>query len=208
VRVTRTRFSSRGPAAQRGTVLTFRLRRSGTVELVVRGANCSVLGLKRLRGHRGLNRVRFDGRLHGRPLAPGRYTIVLAVVRGSTQTRLGAIAVEIVPPGRRLSRAQRIAPLSSDCAAAVNAPALPVPLASTAGPLAVAGAVPSKPLPGPTNKKSRTGVLGVSLKPPRVLVPMGGAPAWLGALLLGVFGLAGAAVAVYLTRYLRGSWHP
>jgi hypothetical protein len=208
VRVTRTRFSSRGPAAQRGTVIGFRLRRGGTVELVVRGANCSVLGRKRVHGHRGVNRVRFNGRLHGRPLAPGRYTIVLVVVHGSTQTRFGAIAVQVVPPGRRLTKAQRTEPLVNDCAASMNAPALPVPLASTAGPLAVVGAGPSKPAPAATKKRSRTGVLGVSLKPPRLLVPMGGAPAWLGVLLLGVFGVAGAGVAVYLMRFLRGSWNP
>jgi hypothetical protein len=190
-------------------VLTFRLRRDGTVELVVRGADCSVLGRKRVHGERGLNRVRFNGRLHRRPLAPGTYTIDLVVVRGSKRTQFGAVAVEVVPPGRRLTKAERTQPLVNDCSTAINAPGLPVALLSTAPPLAGVGAPLSKSLLASTKKRKKTGVLGVSLKPPRLPLPgTDGAPMWLGVLLLVVFGIAVGALAAYVTRFLRGSWIP
>ena len=46
VRATRTRFSTRGPKAQRGTVIRFRLRKPGKVELVIRADSsaCTVVG--------------------------------------------------------------------------------------------------------------------------------------------------------------------
>lgn len=207
MRVTRTRFSTRGPAAKRGTVITFRLRKKGTVVLVVRNAHCSVVGRRSYRGHRGVNRVRFNGRVHGRPLKPGRYSIVLVVVRGSSRTMLGAIAVEVVPPGRRLTRAQRSAPLVNDCVVALVSPSLPVPVVSTAG--------PARGAPGgtaslaavvhtPAKKSSSSGVLGVSLKPPRLpVLEIHGAPTWLGVLLVVLFGFSLAGLAVYVARYLR-----
>jgi hypothetical protein len=211
VHVTRTRFSSRGPAAKRGTVLRFRLRKPGTVEIVIRGADCSVLGRKRIRGHRGLNRVRFNGRVRGRPLASGRYSIALVVTRGSSRKHLGTIGVEVVPPGSRLTKAQRSAPVGSTCVAPASATLLPVPIVSTAPPAVGAGsAEPGRSSPEPERSvkhKSKTGVLGVSLKPPRLVVPMGGAPTWLGVLLIVLFGLSLTALAVYVAGHLRGNWH-
>lgn len=208
MRVTRTRFSTRGPAAKRGTVIRFRLGSKGTIVLVVRRADCSVVGRRHYRGHRGINRVRFDGRVHGRPLEPGRYSIDLVVVRGSSRKRVGAIAVEVVPPGRRLTKAQRSAPLSSDCSAALTAPSLPVPVVSTAAPAAGTGA-PKPASRDVTSGRSKTGVLGVNLKPPRLPVPVvHDAPTWLGVLLVALFGVSVAALAVYVTRFLRGSWNP
>lgn len=188
-------------------MLRFRLRSKGTVVLVVRGADCSVLGRRRFHGHRGLNRVRFDGRVHGRPLAPGRYSIDLFVVRGSKRTRIGAIAVEVVPPGRHLTKAQRSAPLRDGCLVSSTALPLPVPVLSTAGPAVASGA--TKPAHEVTKKSPRTGVLGVNLKPPRLPLPVvNNAPTWLGVLLVALFGLSVAALAVYVTRFLRGSWNP
>jgi hypothetical protein len=210
VRATRSRFSTRGPAAQRGTVLTFRLSRGGRVELVVRGADCSVLGRKQVPGHRGRNRVRFSGRLHGRPLRPGRYTIDLVVVRGSERTRFGAVAVEVVPPGSRLTKAQRSEPLSNDCLAAGNAPALPAVLVATAAAVPPAATETRSPKVAlAATKRPRTGVLGVSLKPPRLPLPgLEGAPMWLGTLLFAAFALALTALAVYVVRFVRGTWNP
>lgn len=177
--------------------------------LVVRGANCSVLGSKRVHGTRGVNRVRFTGRVHGRPLAPGQYTIDLVVVRGSTKMRFGAIALEVVPPGSRLTKAQRTEPLVSDCSIAINSPTLPVAFASTAGPLAASRASFSIAGPGASERRTKTGVLGVSLKPPRLPLPVvDGAPMWLGVLLLVLFALGVAGLAVYVVRWRRGSWNP
>jgi hypothetical protein len=212
VRATRTRFSSRGPAAKRGTVLRFRLRKSGTIEIVVRGANCSVLGRKRVHAHRGLNRVRFTGRLHGRPLAPGRYSLGLVVIRGSSRKLLGAIGVEVVRPGLHLTKAQRSAPVGTACYASLTVfPPLPVPVVSTAAPAVGGGSSGDSSNPAGAvavkAKSPRTGVLGVSLKPPHLLVTPGGAPEWLGVLLIVVFGLALVALVVYATRFIRGSVH-
>jgi hypothetical protein len=189
-------------------VIKFRLRKKGTVELVVRNASCSVVGSKRVHGRRGLNHVRFAGRLHGRPLAPGTYSIVLVVIRGSSRSEFGAITVQVVPPGRHLTKAQRSAPLADPCyVAAAAAQALPVAVVSTAGP-ARARAVAAEPTAEQT-KRPKAGVLGVSLKPPHLpLSIVHGAPTWLGVLLFGVFGIAVAALIVYVTRFLRGSWNP
>jgi hypothetical protein len=190
-------------------VLTFRLRRDGTVELVVRRANCSVLGRKRVDGDRGLNRVRFNGRLHGRPLAPGRYTIDLVVIRGHARTRFGAVAVQVVPPDARLNKAQRTEPLVNDCTVAINAPGLPLALASTAGPLAAGGMASSEPQPSAAKNRTRTRVLGVGLKPPQLSLPgTHVAPLWLGVMLLVLFAAAIWVLAVCVMRLVRGSWAP
>jgi len=125
VRATRTRFSTRGPKAQRGTVIRFRLGKPGTVELVVRGGSaCTVIGRKRVRGHSGVNRVHSKGRVNGRPLTAGKYTMTVVVVRPGHRTRVGTLAVEVVPSRRRLTRAQQTAlparllePVSAPCAA-------------------------------------------------------------------------------------------
>jgi hypothetical protein len=203
VRPTRTRFSSRGPAAKRGTVLRFRLRKRGTVVIVVRTADCSVLGQRRVRGHRGVNRIRFDGRVHGRPLAPGRYSILLVVVRGSSRTQLGAIGVEVVPPGRRLTNAQRSAPLGTGCVAPASATPLPAAIVSTTPPPEAGAADLVRSV---TKKSPKTSGPGVSLKPPRLPVPViNDAPTWLGVLLVALFGLSVAGLAVYVTRFPRSS---
>jgi hypothetical protein len=135
---------------------------------------------------------------------------VLTVVRGSSRAGLGAIAVEVVPPGRHLTKAQRSAPLGTACVAWASATPLPVPIVSTTAPPAVGGG--SAGQPGTTvsvtkKPKSRSGVLGVSLKPPRLVVPVGGAPTWLGLVLITLFGFSLAALAVYVAGHLRGTWH-
>jgi hypothetical protein len=214
VNLTRTRFTTTGGAAERGTVLRFRLRRPGTVVLVVRRADCSLAGQKRVHGSSGVNRVRFNGRFHGRPLAPGSYTIDLVVVRGPTTTRFAAIAVEVVPPGSRLTKAQQTDPLANDCEVASNAPSLPVFLTSTAGPIVAAPATRTTSAaakePDTTKAKRRTGVLGVSVQPPRLRVPGvgGGGRLWVGILLLVLFGVGLATLATYVVRFMRGSWYP
>jgi hypothetical protein len=170
--------------------------------IVVRNADCSVVGQRRVRGHRGLNRVRFDGRVHGRPLAPGRYSILLVVVRGSSRTQLGAIGVEVVPPGRRLTNAQRSAPLGTGCFAPASAAPLPAAIVSAAPPAAGA----ADRVRSVMKKPPKTGGLGVSLKPPRLPLPViHDAPTWLGVLLVALFGLSVAGLAVYVTRFPRSS---
>jgi hypothetical protein len=117
----------------------------------------------------------------------------------------------VVPPGSRLTKAQRSAPVGSACIAPASATLLPVPIVSTAAPAVGAGsAEPGRSSSEPERSvkhKSKTGVLGVSLKPPRLVVPMGGAPTWLGVLLIVLFGLSLTALAVYVAGHLRGNWH-
>ena len=82
----------RGPALSRrgraGAGLRFRLSKPATVRLAVVAIpeSPAVPAATRwlsVRGRRGLNRLRFSGRLHGRPLAPGSYRLLaLAVDRG------------------------------------------------------------------------------------------------------------------------------
>ena len=84
-------------------------------------------------GVKGLNRVRFNGRVHGRPLAPGRYLIDVVVVRGKSPKRVGRVAVEIVRPGRHLTKAQRAAPVGVACATPTSSPSLPAAAVDHAG---------------------------------------------------------------------------
>jgi hypothetical protein len=176
--------------------------------LVVRRDDCSVVGRKRVHGTSGLNRVRFNGGVHGRPLPPGQYTIDLVVVRGSTRRPFGAVAVEVVPPGRRLTKAQRTQPLVNDCSIALTAPVLPAALASTAGTLVSAGAGTGSSTLSPERaaNRTKTGVLGVSLKPPRIPLPVvDAAPMWLGIFLLVLAALGVTGLAFYLVRLRHGS---
>ena len=127
VRVTRTRFSTHGPAARRGTVISFRLSRPGKVLLVVRSAagSCEVLGRRRVAGASGLNRVRFRGRVHGRPLAPGRYLIDVVVVRGKSPKRVGRVTVEIVRPGTASDESAACRACRGACAVSAGSASLP-----------------------------------------------------------------------------------
>jgi len=214
VRVSRTRFSTRGPNAQRGTVIRFRLRKRGRVELVVRANStpCSILGRKRIRGHEGVNRVRFSGRIHGKPLAPGAYTITVVVVRAGTRTRVGTIGVEVVPNGRRLTRAQRTAPVAAAGCFAVGTPyasgtsflaVLAAPLVAGAG----AAVSDSEGVPMSTPPPA---TLGPSFTPPRLPVAdgNGGDMGWADMLIYGALAIACGVLLVQVGRFVRGSWNP
>jgi hypothetical protein len=211
VGVSRTRFSTRGPKARRGTVISFRLGKPGKVLLVVRSAAaCEVVGRRRVAGVKGMNRVRFLGRVHGRPLAPGRYTIDVVVVRGTSRKRIGRVGIEVVQPGRRLTKAQRVSPVAA-CTAPAPSPSLPAAVV-TARRVDRGGAGGNDPKPA--GQSSHGGVLGAVFQPPK-LPPFGGGDeatggglAWLG---LGVYALLVGAfltMLLYVARFLRGSWNP
>jgi hypothetical protein len=212
VKASKTRFSTHGPKAKRGTVLTFRLRKAGRVELVIRSvdAGCAVIGRKPVHGSQGLNRVRFKGRVHGRALAPGRYTITVVVIRGETRKRVGVIAVEVVPPGRRLTKAERTAPLAACSVSSSTAgPSAPAVLIAAGSPLAASAtggrAATAK------QKRSRP-VLGASFVPPRLPSVTnggdGGGIAWLAVGLYLVLALAGGTILVFVARFVKGTWNP
>jgi hypothetical protein len=190
-------------------VIRFRLRTPGKVELVVRvaGTDCSVVGRRRAPGHSGLNRVRFDGRVNGRPLAVGKYTITVVVVRAGQRKRVGTVAVEVVPPGRRLTPAQRTAPVRT---AACNPapPAPPAELLQAGSPLAAGTAS------GAAKKARRPTPPHASFRPPTIRPKTGGlggdsgAFGWLAIVVYAVLGLTVAAALVQLMRFFRGTWNP
>ena len=84
----------------RATTFRYRLRKAGRVRVTVTqlAPRCGVTRSFQLRGHKGVNRFRFSGRLGGRRLAPGTYRIVARAV--SSGRRLFVTRVVIVASGR------------------------------------------------------------------------------------------------------------
>jgi hypothetical protein len=62
----------------------FRLRHAARVRFTIVQVFplCRVVGSFTVRGHAGLNRLRFNGRIHGKRLDPGTYQIGLRTTRG------------------------------------------------------------------------------------------------------------------------------
>jgi hypothetical protein len=179
--------------------------------LVVRGSSCEILGVQVARGVRGANHVRFSGRLHGRPLAPGRYSITIEVVRGGSRLPIARIVVEIVPPDRHLTRAQRVAPVASPtCRRRAGRELAALVLAGAASRFDSPDSAKPTPPSGasvPFKPPSRGSILGVGA-PPRVHLP-GSSFGWLlFVVLIAVLGVAGAVFVLYTLRFLNGSWNP
>jgi hypothetical protein len=198
VAATRTRFTTHGPAARRGTVISFRLRAGGAVVLVVR-SGCVVLGQKHVRGHGGLNRVRFDGRLHGHALAPGVYRISVVVDRHGRRTTVGSVAVQVVSPGSHVSG--RVPPQAAGCAAGSGTSsgsslAAIVPVLSTSPPAGHA-ASPTPPVQQAGIPVPADGTPGPSLRPP-TLPALGGGGGGLRGFALALFLLGGLGTLVLL----------
>lgn len=204
MKASRTRFSTRG--RRRGTTINFRLARPGRVELVVIGPspNCEVVGRKRVHGKAGQNRVRFTGRVHGRPLGPGRYAIDVVTIRGGTRKRIGRIAVEVVRPGHRLTRREQSAPVRMACSGPEAAGGLQLPAVT----ISAKAPPPAFGVEGATarsapEKSSGPGIL----RPPR-LVPFGGGGSRLSWIFLGLTAALALAIAVYVVRNMRGPGEP
>lgn len=202
VRASRRRFSTRGPKGRRGTVVTFRLNAPAMVVFVVRGPSpsCGVAGKKSVRGRRGLNRVRLNGRFNGHALAPGTYEIIVVARRGETRHRVGRISIQVVPPGSRVPRSGS-APVFR-CIAPVAQAGIPG-AGLFLSPPTTNGSVPSGSQPGSKPTPGRSGVLGA---PPFHLG--GGSSASdlaLALLLYGTLGLAGAVLIIYVVRFFRGT---
>src|SRR6266550_3397055 len=68
-----------GPKARRSAILVFHLRDAGRVRFTVVEVFplCRVVGVFTVRGHAGINRFRFKGRVHGKRLPAGTYQIGL-----------------------------------------------------------------------------------------------------------------------------------
>jgi hypothetical protein len=204
VRASRTRFSTRG--RHRGTTINFRLGSPARVELVVIGPSpsCGVVGRRLLHGKTGENSVRFRGRVHGHPLAPGRYAIDVVAIRGGKRKRIGRIAVEVVRPGSRLTRREQSAPVTLSCSQPGTAAGLPLPavrISGTAPPaFGVEGATARSSSP---KKSSDPGIL----RPPQ-LAPSDDGGLNLSWVILGLTGGLALAIAVYVVRNLRDPGEP
>jgi hypothetical protein len=69
---------------------------------------CRIVGHFTVRGHRGVNRVRFNGRVQGTELGPGTYRITAHTRRGGTVFRSTLVLVDARAPSKSgLARAQR-----------------------------------------------------------------------------------------------------
>jgi hypothetical protein len=111
--------------------LTFWLARPARIELLIRqeAPDCRVWGTFAKRGERGLNRVRFLGRIHGKRLPPGTYRIRAEAIRGDKENRLGAVAVVIASRSQEIARTRAprstcdsaIGDVTDEAAAAANA---------------------------------------------------------------------------------------
>jgi hypothetical protein len=192
-------------------VIRFRLRKPGKVELVIRasGSACTVVGRKRARGHAGRNRVPFNGRVNGRPLPAGKYTITVVVVRGGHRRQVGTLAVEIVPSGRHLTRAQQTESVNTSCFADASSGSTSI-LAAFAVPF-VDGSIGAGDSHARSKPKLPPAALGASFKPPKLpqpVIPGEGTFGWAGALLYAALGIAGATLLVQVGRFLHGSWNP
>jgi hypothetical protein len=91
-------------------MLKFKLRGNGVVEFTVVQVFpvCRVVGHFSVRGHRGVNRVRFNGRVQGTQLGPGTYRITAHGSRGGTVLRSTLVLVDARAPSRsELAHAQR-----------------------------------------------------------------------------------------------------
>jgi hypothetical protein len=206
---TRTHFSTTGPRRRRGTVISFRLRSPGRVELVVRaaGGSCAVIGQRSLAGHGGLNRVPFDGRLRGRRLEPGRYTISVVVIRGGRPSEVGKVAIQVVR-----SRA-RIADRTARVPVAPCAPAATVSLPASAGGLpAFAALAESAAQSAPHASAKRPPVQTAGFTPPKLPAPpVGGSGEiisirWGDLARYGLLGLAALMLIAALTQFARRQW--
>jgi hypothetical protein len=177
------------------------------VVLLVRGPSpsCGFAGRRVVTLGRGVSRVRFLGRFHGRPLAPGTYGITMVARRRGARTSLGSLAIAVVPSGQRIRRSAA-RPVFDGCEAAPR---------SSGKPFAALGLV----LPTASKKITPPPVRPrVAFRPPRLhlsvpktpaLLPVpGGGPAWLGIVFYLGLMLAGGLMIVLVARFMRGSWNP
>jgi hypothetical protein len=112
VRVTRTVV--RPGRRNGGTTLVFRLRRPALLRIkIVRVyPTCSVIGSFTVRARAGVNRIRFRGRLRGRPLRAGGYRLI---VRARGASRDAAVLPIVVARGRTTPKAVRKAKSTIVC---------------------------------------------------------------------------------------------
>jgi hypothetical protein len=214
------RFANRG-TVRRSTVLVFWLARPGRVvfTVLVEASSCRPLGSFAARGHGGVNRVRYRGRLDGRPLPPGRYTLVPRVYRRGAVTHLERVAIEILPSNAAapLWRRNTLVPVGCDgdglagvwerTTADAGSRLGARPAASHPGPTAgVKGA--SKTVPPPAVTQAEPSEEDFALQVPFFTDGEGGPPSLVAGVLLAALGFGLTTILLLVVRFLRGSWNP
>ena len=91
------------------TTFTFFVPRAARVVFTIRQVSpvCRATGHFTYQAHAGFNRVRFNGKLHGRTLEPGTYRISARTGRGRTIPRITIVVVENAAPTREELEAAR-----------------------------------------------------------------------------------------------------
>jgi hypothetical protein len=195
------RFKNQGPG-RKGTTLSFWLARAGTVEIVIQqvSPDCRVVGSMTLRGHRGRNRVPWDGTLEGEPLPPGTYRVTIRAGGGDSERRVARETIVIVPENESVANAR------------------PAPSTCVRESLSAAGTVPSGGKPG-----GRAGAVlggGATIEdfapqpfaePPPLDLPedsRGLVSIFLLIALGALSGLIAAIALIYGSKYINNQWNP
>jgi hypothetical protein len=220
VRPVPARFSNRG-RTRSSTVLVFWLSRPGRVVFTVLGEapSCRALGSFAAGGRAGVNRVRYRGRLNGRPLPPGRYTLVPRVYRPGSVTRLERVAIEILPANARTPLWRRTALAPVEChgglagvwdSTAAGGARLPARVATTPEP-AWSGGVKAahktvlSPGRAPDEPSERE---DVAVEAP-FYTDGGGEPSpWFAGFLVSGLALGFLTMFWLVVSFLRGTWNP
>ncbi len=215
---TRTNRLRATPRRAKGRVtvrLAFTLSKAQRLFLIVRGPvpSCQVVGVIPVRGHRGVNKLTFAGRAHGRNLRPGAYLLSLSTVRQPLATAPTTL-VEVVSKRRSVpAKPGAEKPTCTDAQASAISPFFRLLRGEGTGTGSVGAganrgdAVSSIP---PANSDGKHDVLGVAT--PGAGLDSGASADGLGSLVaIGVLTLIGAILlgtVALVTRFFRGSWNP
>ncbi len=202
--LSRNRFANRGK--RRGaTVIRFRLSRPARLVLVVRGPgpSCAIVARIALRGREGKNRVRFNGRIAGRPLDPGTY-LLTPRLRGRRSV-LARAFVTIVPPGKQATK-PRVLP---DCTQPTSSRSFLAGEEGTGSPPASATSASATSAPSPAAPAAAGDIRG-EVSPPLAEPPAwpslpdpDGLPAFLGLAVLALVAVSLLGVLIEVIRHLR-----
>jgi hypothetical protein len=171
------------------------------VVFTIRGPSpdCGVAGKRFVRGRRGLNKVRLNGRFNGHALAPGTYEIVVIARRGEAHKRVGRISIQVVPPGSRVRRSGS-APVFR-CYLPVAQTGIPGAWLFVSPPRANRGGGQEAQSGRPPETPGRSGVLG---EPPfHIGTGSASMDTVLAILLYGTLALGTLVFLAYLVRYFR-----
>ena len=194
--------------------LAFVLPKADRIFLIVRGPapSCEIAGYIPVRGRKGVNRVYFAGRVHGRRLDPGVYLISLSpnrrLVPGAPTEYVRVVSkrrAQPLPDSARKPSCRTVSTLAADSTdGAALAEALPSPPTPTVRP------APARPAAEVSSDEKDDD--GAGLVPDAgVLGAATGESAEEPFVAVAVLSLVAAlliAMVVLVGRFLRGSWNP